>query len=451
MRIAVVGYGVEGRSLAKYFRRHHNEVTVCDVNKIVVGYESGAGMHFRLGPNYLDRLDQFDLVFRSPGIPYIKKEFQAVRSKLTSLTKYFFEKCPCPIIGVTGTKGKGTVATLIFEMLKAAPRNKRQRVFLGGNIGASPLDFLDELSPKDVVVLELSSFQLQDLGQSPHVAVVLGIVPDHLDHHADMEEYIEAKKNIVRFLGTNDFAVFDIDNPVAAGFARETKAKVLQVSIEKTVGAGGFLKIGSLIIKKGNTGIIAGQQDQIFLLGQHNIKNLLAAAVAADALGVPVSAISKVVREFRGLPHRLEFVGETAGVRFYNDSASTNPYTTIAALKSFASPIVLIVGGSDKNTDFGPLATELVVNPNVKTVVLMGETKQKIEQAIDKALADAGGRKNPLELIFADSYPEAFMVLRAVAQSGDTVLLSPACASFDMFANFKERGDVFRNFVLEVP
>ncbi|MEK9132174.1 MAG: UDP-N-acetylmuramoyl-L-alanine--D-glutamate ligase [Patescibacteria group bacterium] len=451
MNIAVVGYGLEGKAVAKYFTKKGHKVTICDLNeKEELNKESFC---VRLGSHYLENLEGFDLVFRSPGISCLKPEFNKVRAKLTSLTKYFFENCPCPIVGVTGTKGKGTVSSLIYEMLKAGTEGKRSRIFMGGNMGHPPLDFLDELTAEDVIVLELSSFQLHDLNKSPHVAVVLGISPDHMDYHADMDEYVNAKKNIVKFQKAEDFAVLDADNKISSGFAKETPAHVLHFSKEKPIEEGGFVKVGSFILKHGKTGTIFGDTIHRKLIGPHNIGNILAAATAASALRMPVGAIAQVVRTHPGLPHRIEFVREVNEVRFYNDSASTNPETAIAALRAFDGPVVLIAGGSEKNADYTPLGTEVANRPNVKRVILMGQTQSKIEKAIEEAFARdpkaAGRREAPVELITSESYQEAFMVAKMVAEPGDTVLLSPASASFDMFANYKERGETFRDFVME--
>lgn len=458
MKIAIIGYGAEGRTVERYFSGKGYAIEIRDVKN---------------RRDYLEGLDKFDMIFRSPGVPFLKKELQmpAVRKKLTSSTEYFFEKCPCKIVGITGTKGKGTTASLLYKMLKIG--YKRGKVFLGGNIGMPALEFLDELSHDDLVILELSSFQLQDLNCSPHIAIVLAITPDHLDHHRDFEEYIDAKKNIVRFQTVADFVVLDIDNEISRGFAKGTKAKVLRVSIKKPVEEGGFLKLGSLIIKKsgrgkaenagGARGMIIGEKGYINLLGEHNLKNILVASVAADLLRAPVEIIARVVREFKGLPHRLEFVKEIAGARYYNDSASTNPETAIAALRAFSGPTILIAGGSSKNADYSPLGGEIAKRLNVKTVILMGETKSEIERAIEYAVAQEEKRIQeralrtsqpvrrrdvPLELIAAQSYQEAFMVARLMAQPGDTVLFSPASASFDMFSNYQERGDIFRDFMM---
>lgn len=454
MKIAVAGYGVEGRALARYFRRRGHEVTVCDESERVKKELAQANVRMKLGPHYLEDLDGYDLIFRSPGIPYGRREFDPVRRKLTSATRYFFENSPCPIAAVTGTKGKGTTATLLHEM---ARNGLRKKAWIGGNIGRPPLEFLDELSPQDLVILELSSFQLQDLNQSPRLAVVLGITPDHLDHHRTMEEYVEAKRAIVRFQKPADTAVLDADNSLSAGFADSTRAKVHTVSLKKAVSRGAFLKAGAFMIKEGKTGIMVGRKGETRLRGDHNIKNILAAAAAAHALAVPVSAIAHVIREFPGLPHRLEMIGEIGGVGYCNDSASTNPETAIAALRCFSSPVILIAGGSDKGVDFAPLGEEIALRPNVKTVVLMGTTKPKLERVIETAvgramenLSSAARREHPLELILAENYQEAFMVARMVASAGDTVLLSPACASFDMFEDYRQRGDAFRNFVLDM-
>ena len=461
MKIAVIGYGVEGKALAQYFSKRGNQVTVCDARQ-QEDFDKKYNAHF--GPEYLKGLENFDLIFRSPGVPVLRKEFENVRHKLTSLTKYFFEKCPCPIIGVTGTKGKGTTCALIHEILKQTFIGAgHRRVFLGGNIGNAPLEFLDELKKDDMVVLELSSFQLQDAERGPHIAVVLGITPDHLDYHKNFEEYIAAKLNLVKFQKPTDFAVLDFDNKESQEFKNHTQAKIYGFSVEDSVEEGAFLKVGSFVLKKGKTGTIFGEKGRTKLAGDHNIKNIFAAATAANLAGAPVEIVEKVIREFAGLPHRLERVGEFGGVEFYNDSASTNAQTTIAAIRAFNKPIILILGGSDKNCSFAPLAEEIAAKINVEKVILMGETKKKIEEAIDvaytqneaktqKALASglpAKKREIPLEVISAESFHEAFMVARLIAEPGSVVLLSPACASFDMFSNYKERGEIFRNFVLD--
>lgn len=442
MRIAILGAGVEGLTTANYLRSEgEKDITICD-EKLASLPKQLEWAGSQLGKNAFKDLEKFDVLYRSPGVAYTRPELDSVRKKLTSQTRYFFEKCPCTIIGVTGTKGKGTTSSLISEMLKKSGR----RVFLGGNIGVPPLTFLSEVNKDDVVVLELSSFQLQDLDASPHIAVVLGISDDHLDQHKTLDEYYSAKKNLVLNQGKDDVAVIEVDSSVSASFCDATSARVFQVSLEKPQKQGAFVKQGMMIVADSESQMIIGEVGKTQLPGVHNVKNMLMAATAAHAAGAPVEAIAEVIREWCGLPHRLQLVAEKEGVKFYNDSASTNPSTTVAALRSFTQPMVLIAGGSDKNLDFAPLAREMVERKNLKRVILMGETKRKIEAAIDAVTVK---RSAPLEIIFAESYMEAFMVAKLTAEAGDVVLLSPGCASFDMFKNYVERGDLFTNFVRE--
>lgn len=464
MKIAIVGYGIEGRALARYFAKHKHDITIC-AKEDLGGHIKKHKWSSKIGQRYLENLHEFDVVFRSPGVAFLKKELNPVRGKLSSMTRYFFDKCPCPIIGITGTKGKGTVATLLYEILKIYRETDGGKVFLGGNIGEPAINFLDSLSPNDIVILELSSFQLQDLEKSPHMAIVLGITPDHMNYHRDMEEYVKAKMNIVKFQRPKDFAIIDADNNRSFSFIKHTKAKKLTISVERHLKEGAFLYMGNLMVRIGETNTVIGNRDRVKLIGLHNIKNILAAAAAACVLKVPVEFISKTVSAFCGLPHRLEFIKEHAGVRYYNDSASTNPETTIAALRSFHNPTILIAGGCDKNLDFTDLGEEIAKLFNVKTVILMGDIKPKLEKAIEEAInveekrlvqqalrinRPVRRRDIPLELISADTYQEAFMVAKMLAQPGDTVLFSPGAASFDMFKDYKERGDAFRNFVEDI-
>lgn len=468
MEVAIIGFGVEGRAVAEYLLRHDSaaKITICDQRKIG-SEELGAlapKVRLQCGKEYLKDLPRFDSIYRSPGVLLSTPELVRVREKVTSLTKLFFEKCPCPIVGVTGTKGKGTTTTLLAQMLREA----KGKVYVGGNIGVSPTDFLDKLTPQDTVVLELSSFQLEDMDCSPHVAVVLGITPDHQDHHVSFEEYVAAKKNIVAHQQKGDVAILDGDDATSTSFAkiatgaRGTHARMRLFSTKKEVADGGFIKVGSLILKDGSTGTIVGDANERGLIGPHNLKNILAAACAAQTLGVPVEVIEHVIRTCKGLPHRLEFVGTLNSARFYNDSASTNPETTIAAIRSFDAPTILIAGGSEKNLDCTNLGQAIATHLNVKTVVLMGQTAARIEKSIEEAVVaedarivaairktgrDVPHRAQKLEIIMAEGYEEAFMVAKVLAQPGDIVLLSPGCASFDMFKNYAQRGDIFRDFV----
>ncbi len=424
MRIAILGLGVEGKSIARYlYSQGEKDITICD-EKLAELPKEFCWAPSRLGLDAFKNLADFDFIFRSPGVAYTRPELHGLESKLSSVTRFFFEKCPAKIIGVTGTKGKGTTSSLLTEMITEDFKlnHPGKRVFLGGNIGVPPTDFLADVTKDDLVVLELSSFQLQDLAVSPHVAVVLGITDDHQDQHGSLQEYYDAKKNVVTFQKLGDFALIDAENEISMGFETATKAKVV-------------------FVKSSDEKVTDTQ-----LPGAHNLKNISMAAAAARCVGVSESAISHVIKTWKGLPHRLQFIVEKDGVKFYNDSASTNPSTTIAAIKSFTQPITVILGGSDKNLDFNSLAQEIANNANVKRVVLMGQTSSKIEKALDVACV---GRTAPLEIILAENYMEAFMVAKLTAVSGDVVLLSPACASFGLFKNYIERGDLFSKFVRE--
>lgn len=454
MNIAILGGGIEGVSTARYFLRHKTTVTLCDQNKINLGGLKSTNLHLRLGPQYLDNLGSFDLTFRSPGIPFLHPQIQeAIKKgvKFTSLTRYFFERCPCKIVGITGTKGKGTVASLLGEILRSAKIFFKGKIYIGGNMGNPPLNFLDSLRRDDIVILELSSFQLQDIEQSPQVAIILPVSEDHLDAHENFGEYYLAKERITKFQSENSIAIGDIDNKFSRRILENSAGEKLGISLHGRPQNGGYASGNKLYLSRRGKRILLCDFSKTKLIGDHNKLNILCAAAAACALGVPIPAMRKAIENFKGLPYRLEFVRELDGVKYYNDSTSTNPETCIAAIRSFKQPIVLIAGGSDKNLDYEKLGREIVTNLNVKSVILMGATAKRIERTIDQTVA-AKAKFNPrklvpLEVISADSFPEALMAGRAVAQPGDIVLLSPASASFDMFKDYQERGELFSRWV----
>lgn len=422
--IAILGYGVEGKALALYLLDHgFSRITVCDQKLDVDLMDECAA---RLGEDYLQGLDDFDVVFRSPGISVNRHELASVRAagKLTSVTQFFLEKCPCPVIGVTGTKGKGTTSTLIFEMLRAAGRD----VVLGGNIGEPPVNFLDDLRSRSLVVLEMSSFQLMDVSISPHVAVVLNIVPEHMDYHASFEEYIFAKTNIARFQKAEDFLILNPDYDYVQRFSDDVfLAKKVFVSRESELPC---------------------ECDEVGLLGKHHLENIAAAVAVAGIFGVPRDVMARVVREFKGLPHRLEFVDERAGVRFYNDSFSTTPETSIAGFMAFAEgksagPVFLLAGGSEKNSDFSQWGKAVNVTSNVKKVFLVGPSGERMAQEISDA--------SRFEMVknLKEGFEKAFREADIMAHAGErpVVLLSPGAASFNEFKNYKERGEAFRDML----
>ncbi len=438
-KVGVLGLGDENIALVKYLIEQNANVVVCDKQsreELGEYYREVKNLpvQFRLGPHYLDHLDDFKTVFRTPGLPYLDKKIQEAQKagvEISSQTKLFFMLCPCPIIGITGTKGKGTTTALIGEILKYAGKD----VYLGGNIGKPPISFIDKLNKDNLVVLELSSFQLQDLEKSPHIAVVLDIKIDHLDYHQDEAEYIEAKLNIVRFQTKDDFAVINADYLTSIEFASSTAAKIWWFSRRKTVDIGSFLLHDKLILRTEDkeTEIIA--LNQIQLRGAHNIENIAAAATASFLAGADLGAIKTAVKDFKGLEHRLEFIREARGVKFYNDSFSTTPETTIAAIQSFKEPIILLLGGSEKGSDYQELG-KIISQSKVKMIIPIGLTARRIVKEVVN---------NDIKIIDEiQSMTEAIKIVQENARPGEVVLLSPASASFDRFKNYKERGKIFK-------
>lgn len=423
-KVAIIGEGVEGKSSIKFLKEKGAEITILDKKH---SYE------------YLSHLDEYDLIFRSPGVKIseITQKDPALINKISSQTKLFFDLCPCPIIGVTGTKGKGTTSTLIYEMLKRDGKD----AYLGGNIGVPPLDFLDKLSTHSIVVLELSSFQLIDLDKSPHVAVILMITSEHLDYHSTVEEYISAKRNIINAQTKKDFAILNRDYPASLESDIHTKGKVYHVSREQEVGNGCFAQDGKIVIRQNGEDIEIVDTSELKLRGEHNFENACAASMAAYLSGVAPEAIRTVLREFAGLPHRLELIGAVNGVEYFNDSFSTTPETAIAAIESFKNPEILVLGGSSKNSNFEELGKIIASKDNIKSIIGIGLEWERIKSYI----------KNPKSPIFfiegAKDMKTIVTAASKIALPGDVVLLSPACASFDMFKNYKDRGLQFKEEV----
>jgi len=429
-KVAVLGFGMEGQDLCRFLLSQKAQITVFDEKKNVIQN----GIEFK---NSLQSLasNGFAFIFRSPGFSPSRPEIVEAEKKgalISSSTKLFFDLCPGKIIGVTGTKGKGTTATLVYEILK----EDKKQVFLAGNVGQPMLALLPQIKKGDWVVLELSSFQLQDLDKSPHLAVVLFVTSEHLDYHQDTKEYIQAKSNIVRHQSKNDLAVLNADDLTSSSFASLTPAQIYCFSRQKKVN-GAFVKDQKIYLFDQEV----GPTDKLQLLGEHNWDNVCAAVLTAQLAGAGLESIKKAVFAFQGLEHRLEEVAVVKGVTFYNDSFSTTPETTIAALKSFKKPLVLIAGGSEKGSDYHDLGKE-INKSSVKTLILIGQMADRIKQAVLRA----GFQR---EIIFRPSEKMAEIVELALEKSspGEVILLSPACASFDLFLNYKDRGLQFKKYV----
>lgn len=438
--VAVVGYGTEGKAVTAYLLKHGIKPVLFDEqawDKWVVEEQENIkelGINFIFGPDALKELAGFDIAFRSPGIQMSKILNANSKIEITSQTKFFFDNCKAKIIGVTGTKGKGTTASLIFEILKNGSKN----VFLTGNIGKiQPLEFLDSLGTEDLVVYELSSFQLQDLTKSPHIAVVLMVTQEHLDYHKNELEYVEAKSAITKFQNSNDLVIFnedflnsktisDLSMGTKIGFSR--KVQITDC----------FVNDNSIEFPKHNLKIAI---DNINLKGSHNLENISASIIVSSVLGVTPEVIQNSVTNFKGLEHRLEFVAEKNHIKFYNDSFSTTPETAIAAIQSFQEPEILILGGSYKNSNFSDLAEVINKSKNIKSIILVGQEAGRIKDLIH--------REDILLQLGASNMQEIFKQIKSVVETGDVVLLSPACASFGMFKDYKDRGLQFKENVLK--
>ena len=444
-KIAVLGVGIEGASLVEFLKNEGADVTILDQREEAIMEKEE---HYKIlnlnvpvffGKNVFERFSEFEVIFRSPGIKKEQKELSDAERKgiiVTSQTQLFFDLCPCPIIGVTGTKGKGTTSSLIYEMLKAEGRD----AYLGGNIGIPPLSFLNLLTPDSRVVLEMSSFQLQDLKSSPHIAVMLMTVPEHMDYHKDMEEYIDAKRNILRFQKPDDFAILNKDYPSTRESDLFTDAKVFHVSRENETDEGCFVKDGTVLLRLRGKEQKIIDASEILLPGKHNHENVCAAVVAATLAGVEKANVVKVLKTFKGLEHRLEPVRVVKGVTYYDDSFSTTPETAIAAIEAFENSKILILGGSSKNSDFTELGKVISESKSIKAIIGIGQEWERIKDAIGSNLEIKmiEGCKNMEEIVKKASN---------VATIGDVVLLSPACASFGMFKNYKDRGNQFKEEV----
>lgn len=451
-KVAVIGAGVEGLSSALWLDKQGADVTVLDRNEEIEEIKKirDKGINYNLGQDYLSNLGVYEVVVRSPGIRRNLPEILDAEKQgkiITSQTQIFFDLSPSPIIGVTGTKGKGTTSALIYEMLKTEGLD----VHLGGNIGTPPLDFLDKLMLESWVVLELSSFQLEDLKSSPHIAVILMITPEHLgidsvgtaNYHESMEEYVSAKRNILRNQTDKDYVIINRDYPASLESDVYAHGKIYQVSREREASLDGcFTRQGRVIIRKDGKEEDVIEVSEILLPGKHNYENVCAASMAADLAGASLGSIASAIRQFKGLPHRLELVKEVKGIRYYDDSFSTTPETAIAAIEAFEDPEILILGGSHKDSDFTELGKVISERQNIKAIIGIGVEWERIKlQVISPKLQVIEGLKSMEEVVQKAS---------EIAEPGDVVLLSPACASFGMFRDYKERGELFKESVLNL-
>ncbi len=448
--VAIIGAGLEGKDVLRFLSKKGAKITVFDQKEkeeLDLSDVEKIPAQFITGPGYLDRgLRNFDYIVRSPGVrPDLPQIVDAEKggTEITSAINIFFSFSPASAIGVTGTKGKGTTATLVAKCLESnlPAQTGGKTVYLAGNIGTPYLELLEKLKSSDTVVLELSSFQLLDIKKSPHIAVVLNITTDHLDWHKDREEYVRAKENIVRFQTQKDYAVLIKDYETPASFAQKTKAQVCWASAKEQV-RGVYVLHGKIVVnidKKEEVGSV----DKLLLRGRHNWENVTAAACASYLAGATVEGIRKGVFSFKGLPHRLELVGTYNGITFYNDSFATSPAPVLAAVASFTEPVILILGGSSKGLSYDEFGKELANKKQVKAVLIIGEVGPEIQKALE-----VGGFTGKI-VVGGKNMVEIVQNAITLAQTGDVVLLSPAAASFDMFRDYKDRGEQFKEVVTQ--
>lgn len=445
-KVAIVGLGVSNIPLLDYLHDVGAQVTVFDnrvidkIPKDLVDKITAYAMEFSFGPNSLSKLVNFDLIFRSPScLPTTPELFaEAERGAIvTSEIEMLMEMAPCKIIGVTGSEGKTTTTSLIYAILKEAGYN----CHLGGNIGTPLFTKLPEILPDDILVLELSSFQLMNMKVSPNISVVTNITPNHLNIHSSYEEYIDAKKTIMKYQSENDIVVLNYDNDITREFAKTANGKYIYFSRKNKLDNGYI--VDDTIIKECEDKLrkhILNTKD-IKLRGAHNYENICAALAATRTLVKPEDAV-KTICEFNSIEHRLEFVREINGVKWYNDSASSSPSRTIAGLNAYDEDIILIAGGYDKNLDYEPLAKP--VADKVKMLILMGNTAPKIFDVVKSEL-EKEGREIPIYV--CDEFAQTIAIANKFAKPGQVVLFSPASASFDMFKDFADRGRKFKALV----
>ncbi|MGN0620771.1 MAG: UDP-N-acetylmuramoyl-L-alanine--D-glutamate ligase, partial [Porcipelethomonas sp.] len=433
-KTAFIGVGVSNTDVIKMFLRKGIDVTVCDRKdreKMGNTYDelSKMGAKFILGESYLDTLEDFDVVFRSPGMYFNNPALVRARKNgvvITSEMEVFFDLCPCKIYAVTGSDGKTTTTTLIAGLLEKSGK----KVYKGGNIGKALLPLIEEINENDAAVVELSSFQLISMRKSPDVAVITNIAPNHLDVHGTMEEYTDSKKNLILHQNAFGRAVLNLDNDAANNLETLVRGNLVKFSRRSIPECGAFLDSEGWLCcndRKNITRII--HKDSIRIPGIHNVENYLA-AISAIWGEISIENIKDMAENFGGVEHRIEFVRELDGVKWYNDSIATSPTRVLAGLNSFTQKLIVIAGGYDKKIPFEPMAD--TVNEKVKSLILMGVTAEKIEKAVTSS-----EKYDPdnLKIYHVSSMEEAVSKAREIAAEGDIVTLSPACASFDLYPN----------------
>ena len=448
-KVAIVGLGVSNLPLMEYLYEKKANVTVFDerdidsISKDIMDKITTYGFGFHFGEDALKNLKGFNVIFRSPSCLPTRKELVDEANNgaiVTTEVELLMKMCPCKIVGVTGSDGKTTTTSLINAILKKAGYN----TFLGGNIGTPLFTKLSDMKPEDILVLELSSFQLMGMEISPDIAVITNITPNHLNIHKDYEEYIEAKKNIFKYQDEKGVLVLNYDNEITRNCEKEANGKVIFFSSKNKLDNGYI--VDEDVIKECEDKIrkhILNVED-VILRGNHNYQNI-ATAIAATSSLVDMDIAVDAIKEFKPVEHRIEFIRELDGVKWYNDSASSSPSRTLSGINAFKEDIILIAGGYDKNLDYTPLAKPII--EKVKSLILIGQTSGKIFDAVKLELEK---ENKEIDIHMCESLEETIKLAKKVAKPGQVVLFSPASASFDMFKNFADRGNQFKELVKKI-
>ena len=450
-RVLILGAARQGLALARWLSIHGAQVTLSDsrsADDLRVARESLAEypIQWALGGHPLTLLDSTDVLCLSGGVPLtlpIVVEAMKRGVPLSNDSQIFMEVVPCRTIGITGSAGKTTTTTLVGKM---AANAYGDHAHVGGNIGDPLINYVDQMDSKDIAILEISSFQLEQMTISPNIAAILNITPNHLDRHGTMEAYTATKARLLDFQSSTDVAILGRDDKGAWGLRNRVKGKLLTFSLQELEEglSGAYYHDGLLNLRDGNAYLPLILREKIFVRGDHNVLNVLAAFTIGHAAGFPLDAMLEAVEEFRGVEHRQEFIRELHGVRWYNDSMATAPERTIAAIQSFDEPIVLLLGGRDKDLPWEDLIR--LANERVDHIVLFGEAAEKIGKTIEQL----GSGPRHFTVARADGLQTAVQLAAEVAEAGDVVLLSPGGTSFDEFKDFAERGERFRTWVREL-
>ena len=445
-RVTVLGLGIEGTDLVRYLTSQGAVVTVSDTKSPEalasrIKELDGLPVRFSLGENRVEDAVSADLLCVSQGVPLTSPAVEAAREQgvpVSSMTRLFLERCPGPVIGITGSSGKTTTTALVGAMFAAAGRKH----VVGGNIGTGLLGLLDCITPETWVVLELSHSQLETAGRSPHVACVLNVTPNHLDRYT-WEEYSALKLRILQEQSRDDIAVLNLDDELVSSFATETPGEVIWFSARRAPNGDSvaFVRDGAIVWRQGSVDTKLLTLDEIPLRGAHNVTNVLAAVAIAGAVGLEAGAVTRAVHEFTPAPHRLELVERVEGVAYYNDSIATTPERSLAGVRSFQEPVVLLLGGREKRLPLEELAQEAL--GRCRAVICFGEAGPLLEETFRSV--EKPSTACPVERV--ETLADAVEAARQHAEEGSIVLLSPACASYDAYENFEERGEDFRLMV----